>query len=177
MSTANFSSPNLSCVYAIGMNDYDFEEVKKDIAECNDIPLEDISDTRVEDYISDCQREDYEYTREEIEKDIDKTTDFTLIYDKYINREKTWFARAFIEFYDRKYKEWDTVTLYATVESWYYEWVQFDIDISHDEDTPWAKTKIARLKKQLEKVYAKHCLKLRKAYQFSNWEAGYSIIK
>lgn len=177
MSTANFSSPNLSYIYAIGMN-YDIEEVKKDIAECNEISIEEVSDERAINYINDCMWDDYECTKKEaIENDIDKTTDFTLIDDKYLDRDKIGFARAYIEFYDRKYKEWDTITVYATVQSWYYEWAQFDIDISHDDDTPWAKTKIARLKKQLERVYKKHCLRLRKAYQFSHWEAGYYIIK
>ena len=179
MSAPNFSAPNLSCVYAVWMNEYDFEEVKKDIAECNDIPLDEVSDDRVNDYISMCMTDDYENSMSEIKHAIEKHTDFYAC-DDYLYRDRHAFAKITLPYYDKEYKNWDEFSLYVTVESGYYQWAQIDMDFSEYENIPQNKTtqkKVDRAVKSIEKILTDHCLRLRKAYQFSNWEAGYSIIK
>lgn len=182
MSTANFSSPTLSCVYAIGMNQYNFDEIKKQIADDNDEPIEEISDTRVSDYINGMVSDDFDYDLERIKDAIDKKTNFYTC-DEYLWRDKRAIARIEIEYYDREYKNWSEVSLYVTIESWYYEGAMIDMnldDIANMEEAYHNKTfqkKINRAVKSVEDILKVECLKLRKAYQFSNWEAGYSIIK
>ena len=55
------------CVLFDNYSGYDFEEVKTEYSECNDVPVEEISDSLVWDLISDYEREDWENAFSEIE--------------------------------------------------------------------------------------------------------------
>lgn len=84
------------------------------------------------------------------------------------------------DYYDKDYKQWDTVSITVVVESGYYEGGMIDVSLSEYQDLNHTKTlenKVNRKLNQIEKVLSKCTTKIIRVAVFSNGEGVYELAK
>ncbi|MCG3204001.1 MAG: hypothetical protein KCHDKBKB_00678 [Elusimicrobia bacterium] len=96
--------------------------------------------------------------------------------DGYHGRDVQRICRWDLPIYDKESKDWDRVSIYAIVESGYYQGAMFDIDLQEVEDIKLNKTlqnRVDKIKRQIEAVYARHTYQIVRVAVFSNGEGWY----
>jgi len=149
MSTANFSRPELSRVYAVGM---EIDEQDEFIAQDEfDMELENVKEALM-------SIKNYHES------------------DKYIDRNSQSIGELYFDYFDKDYRQWDTITIYVTVTNGYYQGAMIDVDLSELESIEPTKTLLKEIEKKLhriEQVLAKNTTALVRVATFSNGEAVY----
>lgn len=99
--------------------------------------------------------------------------------DGYHGRDVQRICRWDLPIYDKEYKDWDTVSIYAIVESGYYQGAMFDIDLQELEGLTLTKSlekRIGKIRRQIERVYSNYCFKITRVAVFSNGEGVYQPV-
>lgn len=165
MSTPNFPRPVIGTYYAIGMNNYDRDEIKLDM-EMQEDDVNDVYEVDVDERIQMLQQCDMDDAIENVKKELDEINTSV----SYKVREK-WYDTQWSDRYIR-------VSL--DIKWWYYEWALLDIKIEWDDcdDMPkYAEKKLQSIIKKIEKIFKSYSTQLRLDWVFSNWEAIYSLVK
>jgi len=149
MSTANFSRPELSRVYSIGMEIQEQDEC--------------IAQVLFDDELSSV-------------KEALLKLDFIQPDEGYLDRYTSKIGRIDLQIFNHDYKEWENTEIFITLENGYYEGAMIDINKDELEGyklTQTMKNKIVSYIKRIEKVLEKHTLPLVRVATFSNGEAIY----
>jgi len=146
MSTCNFSTPNTSKHYCIGLeNDDNFDDIDYDMA------IDDVVYQLTEIGGKECEKRDW------------------------MDNDTRRLVRFSIDWFDHDYKSWDVGYLTVTIEGGYYQGAMFDI-YREDLDTVSNTTerKIEKLWDKIEKILADSTpTHLHRVAVFSNGEGVY----
>ena len=96
--------------------------------------------------------------------------------DGYHGRDVQRICRWDLPVYNKEYKDWEDVSIYAIVESGYYQGAMFDIDFEELEGVTLTKTlekRVAKIRRQIEAVYARYSFQIVRVAVFSNGEGVY----